>query len=97
VSKPLLVQHQARGTCYSLHHSAVHSDYAHPGTVSLVLTGPAKRDRFRVVDKRTGDFWYRYGVQDARYQPNRGQQELAKEDVARLRRFLTEVGVISGT
>jgi hypothetical protein len=35
---------------------------AEPFTVSLVLRGPAVKDRFLVMDRITGESWWQYGA-----------------------------------
>ena len=51
---PLQIRTERAGDFYVLHHSAVHSVAADAGTVSLVLRGPAAKDRFRILDAPTG-------------------------------------------
>ncbi|WP_227997122.1 hypothetical protein [Nocardia australiensis] len=50
-------------TSYALHHSMVHAVVAEPFTVSLVVRGPAVKDRFLVMDRKTGESWWQYGAQ----------------------------------
>ncbi len=56
------VRHEQVGASYALHHSAIHAVVAEPGTVSLVLRGPAINDRFLVMDAKTGKSWWQYGA-----------------------------------
>ncbi|MFQ6226495.1 hypothetical protein [Nocardia sp. NPDC002869] len=35
---------------------------AEPGTVSIVVRGPAQAERFLVMDNKTGDTWWQYGA-----------------------------------
>lgn len=35
---------------------------AEPYTVSLVIRGPAIKDRFLVMDRKTGQSWWQYGA-----------------------------------
>lgn len=56
------VRHEQVGASYALHHSAIHAVVAEPGTVSLVLRGPAINDRFLVMDAKTGQSWWQYGA-----------------------------------
>ncbi|MBF6093968.1 hypothetical protein [Nocardia cyriacigeorgica] len=50
------------GASYALHHSMVHAVVAEPHTVSLVVRGPALKDRFLVSDRKTGEVWWQYGA-----------------------------------
>ncbi|WP_282777477.1 hypothetical protein [Nocardia sp. CC201C] len=52
------------GNSYALHHSMVHAVVAEPQTVSLVIRGPAVKDRFLVSDRDTGEVWWQYGRKD---------------------------------
>jgi hypothetical protein len=50
------------GHAYALHHAMVHAVVAEPFTVSLVIRGPAVKDRFLVMDRTTGQSWWQYGA-----------------------------------
>ncbi len=50
------------GNAYALHHSMVHAVVAEPFAVSLVIRGPAMKDRFLVMDRATGEAWWQYGA-----------------------------------
>lgn len=60
--KALQVRQEPTGTSYALHHSMVHAVVAEAYTVSLVIRGPAVKDRFLVMDRRTGESWWQYGA-----------------------------------
>jgi len=61
--KALVVRPEPVGSSYALHHSMVHAVVAEPFTVSLVIRGPAVKDRFLVMDRKTGESWWQYGAQ----------------------------------
>ncbi|MDE1670576.1 hypothetical protein [Nocardia gipuzkoensis] len=50
------------GTTYALHHTMVHAVVAEPCTVSLVIRGPAVKDKFLVMDRKSGEAWWQYGA-----------------------------------
>ncbi|WP_433622086.1 hypothetical protein [Nocardia sp. CA-120079] len=50
------------GSGYALHHSMVHAVVAEPYTASLVIRGPAVKDRFLVMDRVTNEAWWQYGA-----------------------------------
>jgi hypothetical protein len=58
----LHVRQEPTGATYALHHTMVHAVVAEPYTVSLVIRGPAVKDRFLVMDRKTGDSWWQYGA-----------------------------------
>ncbi|MGY4103600.1 hypothetical protein ACW2Q0_29160 [Nocardia sp. R16R-3T] len=62
--EPLMVREEPVGTAYALHHSMVHAVVAEPFTASLVVRGPAMKDRFLVMDRTTGQAWWQYGAKD---------------------------------
>ena len=60
--RALMVRHEQIGNAYALHHTMVHAVVAEPYTVSLVIRGPAVKDRFLVMDRKTGKSWWQYGA-----------------------------------
>jgi hypothetical protein len=60
--KALMVRDEQPGSTYALHHTMVHAVVAEPYTVSLVIRGPAVKDRFLVMDRMTGQSWWQYGA-----------------------------------
>jgi hypothetical protein len=58
----LMVRQEQVGNAYALHHTMVHAVVAEPYTVSLVIRGPAVKDRFLVMDRKTGESWWQYGA-----------------------------------
>ena len=83
------------GDAYTLHHSMIHSVTAHTETVTLIVRGPAVKDRFVVTDRATGKAWYQYGAAT-----ESAQDAAAKRMTADYLSFriasLTETGVITG-
>ncbi|WP_406229527.1 hypothetical protein [Nocardia sp. NBC_01009] len=74
----LQVREEPVGTSYALHHSMVHAVVAEPFTVSLVVRGPAVKEKFLVMDRHTNKAWWQYGA----------KQESAEE--AELKRLTPE-------
>ncbi len=60
--RALMVRNEQPGSTYALHHTMVHAVVAEPYTVSLVIRGPAVKDRFLVMDRKTGQSWWQYGA-----------------------------------
>ncbi|WP_327147025.1 hypothetical protein [Nocardia sp. NBC_01327] len=52
--KPLLAQRQRPGDTFALDHASVHNVCADPGTVSMILRGPAAKTRFLIHDTAAG-------------------------------------------
>jgi hypothetical protein len=59
---PRLVRNEEPGDTYTLHHSMIHSVTAHGEAVTLIVRGPAVKDRFVVTDRATGKAWWQYGA-----------------------------------
>jgi hypothetical protein len=59
---PVMVCWKQAGSSYVLHDSMVHAVVAEAYTVSLVIRGPAVKDRFLVMDRGTGESWWQYGA-----------------------------------
>lgn len=55
------VQKLRAGDSYVLGTESIHSITADPGTVTLVLRGPARSDRFLVMDRVNDTSWWQYG------------------------------------
>ncbi|MGH4011486.1 MAG: hypothetical protein ACRDTH_25530 [Pseudonocardiaceae bacterium] len=60
--QPCMVRTESAGDFYTLHHSMIHSAATEPYTTSLVVRGPAVKDRFLVTDRVTGQAWWQYGA-----------------------------------
>ncbi|GAA3772205.1 hypothetical protein GCM10022225_69440 [Plantactinospora mayteni] len=59
---PSMIRTEERGDTYTLHHSMIHSVTAHGETVTLIVRGPAVKERFVVTDRATGQAWWQYGA-----------------------------------
>jgi hypothetical protein len=62
--QPAFVTTHAAGDTYTLHHSAVHATFPNPGTVSLILRGPAEKSHAVVVDMERRRVYWRFGRSD---------------------------------
>ncbi|MGV9834275.1 hypothetical protein ACWDUL_08775 [Nocardia niigatensis] len=58
----LHVREEPVGTTYALHHSMVHAVVAEPFSATLVIRGPAVKDKFLVMDRHTSEAWWQYGA-----------------------------------
>ena len=59
---PRMVRIEEPGDAYTLHHSMIHSVTAHGETVTLIVRGPAVKERFVVTDRATGKAWWQHGA-----------------------------------
>lgn len=88
----ITMREELAGRMYALHHSMVHAVVAEPYTVSLVIRGPAVKDRFLVMNRKTGESWWQYGAKQespAEAAPKR----MTAERLHELRELLGEWGV----
>ncbi|GGY13551.1 hypothetical protein [Streptomyces xanthochromogenes] len=60
--QPYMVRTETAGSAYTLHHSMIHAAVAEPHTVSLIIRGPAMKDRFLVADRATNTSWWQHGA-----------------------------------
>lgn len=60
--QPRMVRVEGPGDTYTLSHSMIHSVTARGETVTLIVRGPAVKDRFVVTDRVTGKAWWQYGA-----------------------------------
>ncbi len=87
--KALMVRDEQPGSTYALHHTMVHAVVAEPYTVSLVIRGPAVKDRFLVMDRTTGQSWWQYGAsRETAYDAE--QKRMSVEQLAELTNSLRE-------
>ncbi|MDP9151242.1 MAG: hypothetical protein M3O36_15050 [Myxococcota bacterium] len=57
-----VVDRQERaGSAFTIRHDTLHSTIAPPDTVSLILRGPAMKDRAIIAHQATGEVWWRMG------------------------------------
>ena len=61
VLKPILCQEEKVGSIYTLSHKVFHSIAAQKDTVSVIIRGPAVKDRFLIMDKKVNKIWWEYG------------------------------------
>ncbi|PXX58826.1 hypothetical protein DFR70_113161 [Nocardia tenerifensis] len=80
------------GTSYALHHSMVHAVVAEPFTVSLVVRGPAVKEKFLVMDRHAGTAWWQYGAKDESAEETE-RKRLTPDRLQEVRGQLTEWGL----
>lgn len=88
----LQVRQEHVGTIYALHHTMVHAVVAAPFTVSLVLRGPAIKDRFLVMDRKTGASWWQYGANQESV-TSAAEKQMSLERLANLTASLRDWGL----
>lgn len=79
------------GDHYVLHHSSVHTVRAEADTVSLLVRGPATKERFLIIDRAAGGFFWVYGQANETAQQRAAKQMSASrlaESIGRARRLL---------
>ncbi|MFD5106297.1 hypothetical protein [Streptomyces cinereoruber] len=90
---PHIVRREEPGSCYTLHHSALHTTFTTPDTVSLFLRGPVEKDRSVIMDKAEGTLWWRFGRQDEP-EERRRQKAMGLDAYREIRERLEKLGVI---
>ncbi|MEV4915842.1 hypothetical protein AB0K47_03360 [Streptomyces tirandamycinicus] len=93
--KPRFIQEQTAGTSYTIHHAFVHSTYAIPGTVSLVIQGPRDRASFRIYDLAQGITRTRVGGNQAQVVQEPGERKLGPAELQSAREELARLGLLA--
>lgn len=92
--QPRMVRTESIGDFYTLHHSMIHSVTAQPYTTSLIVRGPAVKDRFLVTDRITGQAWWQHGA--ATESPKEAaRKRLSATQANACLEGLTELGVLN--
>lgn len=91
--EPRFVQDQPPGSSYTLHHAFVHSTYALPETVSLVIQGPRVRPSFRIYDLARGVGRTRVGAAQQSEVQEPGERRSGMEEISAAGRRLSDWGL----
>lgn len=59
--RPIHERLEGPGASYALHHTSVHSVQAEADSISILLRGPAAKERFLILDRAGSSFWV-YGA-----------------------------------
>lgn len=89
----LHVREEPAGTTYALHHSMVHAVVAEQFTVSLVVRGPAVKDKFLVMDRHTNEAWWQFGAKDESEEDARAKA-MSRARFAEVTGWMEEWGVL---
>lgn len=90
---PRMVRTEQPGDTYTLHHTMIHSVVAQPYTTSLIVRGPAVKDRFVVTDRHTGQAWWQYGA--ASEDPTEAaRKRMSSDQAAACVHHLTQLGLL---
>lgn len=92
--RPIHEKTERAGASYALHHTSVHAVQAEADTISLLLRGPAARDRFLVLDRAGESFWVYGASQESPATRAKKQMTSTKLDstIARVRSLTAGVG-----
>lgn len=60
--RPICERTEGPGAIYALHHTSVHAVQAAADTISVLLRGPAAKDRFLILDRHAGGSFWAYGA-----------------------------------
>jgi hypothetical protein len=88
-----MVREELPGTGYVIRHTLLHSVGAVADSTSLIVRGPAEKDRFVVMNRDTGEAWWQYAhtVEDPEVIAAR---RLGADKVEEIRDLLKRQGVI---
>ncbi|MFI6883896.1 hypothetical protein [Streptosporangium canum] len=84
--RPILERVERPGCAYALQHTSVHTVQAQADTISLLVRGPAAKDRFLILDRlRGGSFWV-YGAAQETPEQRAGKRMTADQLAATIAR-----------
>jgi len=92
---PIMERVEHVGAEYVLHHNSVHAVQAATDTISLVLRGPARKDRFLIVDQQAqSSFWVEGAALETR---DKREEKVMSSDtlesvVTRVEHLLVDLG-----
>ncbi|MGH3755928.1 MAG: hypothetical protein ACRDRP_25260 [Pseudonocardiaceae bacterium] len=92
--RPRMVRTERAGDFYTLQHTMIHSVTAEPYTTSLIMRGPAIKDRFLVTDRVTGQVWWQYGA-TAESPDEAARKRMNMSQARACLQHLTELGVLT--
>lgn len=90
---PHVIRWESPGSCYTMHHSAIHTTFTTPDTVSLFLRGPVEKDRSVIMDPAAGTLWWRFGRQEEP-EERRREKSMGLTAYLEIRERLEKLGVI---
>lgn len=76
--QPIHERIEGPGASYALHHTSVHTVQADADTISLLIRGPAAKQRFLILDHAGGSFWV-YGAANESPEQRAGKQMTAEQ------------------
>lgn len=91
--EPMMIREEKVGLIYTLNHNVFHSVGAEPYTVSIIIRGPAVKDRFLVMDKRTNKKWWEYGRESETIEEIR-RKAMSLDYLKRLINEIYEMGLV---
>jgi len=93
--EPLLIEKRTSGHPYSLGTQVFHSVTVWEPSISLVIRGPAQSDRFRLIDRQTGQSWIQRGAAKET-EAERNAKRMTADELAVCIQNLKDEGVING-
>jgi hypothetical protein len=91
--RPIHERLERPGSTYALHHSSVHSVHADADTISLLVRGPATKDRFLILDAtEKNSFWVHGAAHETPEQRARKRltPEQLDDTIARIQTLITD-------
>lgn len=92
VLRPVTVRDEKAGNIYTLDPRAFHTVTAIPGTVSLMIRGPAISERFLVIETRAGRSWWEY-ARECETQEEIRRRTMSRDRLSMVIRRLAHAGL----
>ncbi len=59
--KPVCIREEPQGSIFTIDHDTIHSTLTSKDTISLVICGPAMKDKAFIIRMDSGEVWYKVG------------------------------------
>jgi hypothetical protein len=89
-----MVRDEGAGCLYSLNEKTLHTALAEPGSVSLVLRGPANLERSLKIDRATDSIWWHYGAGNDKTIAAKKNSAMSRHHLLEKIAYLHRIGVL---
>jgi hypothetical protein len=92
--RPVLVRNETVGSAYTLHHGHIHTLLAEPDTISVMLRGPAMKEKMLILDKDLNESWWQFGEANDKTEEDKKNTKLSYDEYQSITGYLREKEII---
>jgi hypothetical protein len=93
--RPYMIRNEIAGSFYTLHHNQIHTLLADAGSVSIMLRGPAMKEKMLLLDKELNETWWQYGAANDKTVEDKKNVKLTRSDYLGLMEVLRSKNIIA--